>query len=202
MPNPENPTAATSDFPFTAVRAASEEPLGSQSLIGSLNLTPHPEGGYYTRTHCDKATLPNGRPLSSSIYYLLTPASPVGRFHKHGSLTVHCLHSGRGRYVLVSEEDGSIETFAVRGNVEKGQKLQWVVPGGVWKASWAEPDEEGDGESGGGGLRQLLISEVVIPAFSFDDHAFMTRAKLESLVGAELARKMDWLVRPEEEEQK
>ena len=50
-----------------------------------------------------------------------------------------------------------VETFVVGHNVEKGERVQWVVEGGRYKASFLVPDLEGEGEEESGGL---LISEV------------------------------------------
>lgn len=60
-----------------------------------------------------------------------------------------------------------IETFVVGQDIDKGERLQWIVEGGKWKASFLlpdNPDDEGEGqlerESKSGGL---LISEVSQP---------------------------------------
>lgn len=147
---PEDSTEDIGSAPI--VRQLSDPPI-IKDLIKSLDLSPHPEGGYFRRTHMNADTLENTnskpRSLSSSIYYLLTPSSPIGRFHRHPSLTVHCLHKGKGRYVLI-HDDGKVETFPVGLDVEKGERMQWVVGGGIWKASWALGEQD-DG---------LLISEV------------------------------------------
>jgi len=206
-----SPEGSAGDFPFTPVRQFPNPPsIGD--LINTLDLSPHPEGGYFRRTHTNAETL-NGasdskpHPLSSSIYYLLTPSSPIGRFHRHASLTVHCLHKGKGRYVLI-HDDGKIETFPVGLDVDKGERMQWIVGGEIWKASWSLGEQD----------EGLLISEVsarfgvvlglpndnrysclkvVIPAFSFDHHEFLTEERLECLVGVERSRTMKWLVKSE-----
>lgn len=57
-----------------------------------------------------------------------------------------------------------VETFVVGCDVGRGEKLQWVVEGGRYKASFLLPDrdyEEGE-ESGG-----LLISEVSMPYLDY-----------------------------------
>lgn len=48
-----------------------------------------------------------------------------------------------------------IETFVVGHDIEKGERLQWIVEGGIFKASFLLPDIEGGDQSEG-----LLISEV------------------------------------------
>ena len=42
----------------------------------SLSLNSHPEGGFYRETYRSAATLPCGRPCSTSILFLLTVDNP------------------------------------------------------------------------------------------------------------------------------
>lgn len=152
---------------------AAESP-DSYLIMKTLQLLQaHPEGGYFVETDRDPRKVPNPfthtsdsdsvRNASTTIFYLLTSDSPVGSFHRNKARTVHTLHRGRGRYVIIHPVDESegigekarIETFVVGQNIDKGERLQWIVEGDRWKASFLLPDEEGTGESGG-----LLISEV------------------------------------------
>ncbi|KAI5859219.1 RmlC-like cupin domain-containing protein [Tricharina praecox] len=160
-------------------------------LATQLSLAPHPEGGFFRRIHENPRTVPNPFPnpanpddtvrlASTSIHYLLTPASPIGHFHRNKALTYHLHHRGRGRYRLI-HEDGRVEEYVVGPDVEKGEKIMWVVEGGVWKSSALEPLEDGgDGEG-------LLISEVVVPGFDLRDHEFLVWSRLVGLVGEEKA---------------
>lgn len=52
-------------------------------------------------------------------------------------------------------EKARIETFVVGHDIQKGEKLQWVVEGGKYKASFLLPDVDDSSASQG-----LLISEV------------------------------------------
>ncbi|KAL7268417.1 hypothetical protein RUND412_008960 [Rhizina undulata] len=186
---------------ITAPAPTASESRASEALISALSLSPHPEGGYFSRTHENPLRIPNPfqdtsaeddltRPASTSIYYLLTPHSPVGHWHRNKALTYHSLHKGRGRYVLI-HENGSIETFVVGGDVEKGEKVQWIVGGGVWKCSFLLEGE--DGTVGGG----LLITEVVVPGFEYRDHEFLGKDTLEALVGPDQASKLEPFLRKE-----
>lgn len=47
----------------------------------------------------------------------------------------------------------SVEAFVVGQDIEKGERLQWVVEGGKYKGTFLLPDD-------GGGSDGLLISEV------------------------------------------
>lgn len=158
------------------------------SLLSHFNLHPHPEGGYFAETDRSPLRVQNPfqttkttqqqsqdqdtRAASSTIYDLLTPDFPLGVFHRNLARTTHTWHRGRGRYVILhpasevqngNDGDGGhckaeIETFVVGPNVECGERMQWVVDGGKYKASFLLPDsldQDHDGYSGG-----LLISEV------------------------------------------
>ena len=76
-------------------------------------------------------------------------------------------------------------------NVAKGERLQWVVEGGKFKASFLLPDVERGNASEG-----LLISETVVPGFEFCDHDFLSAHGLRDLVGFEKSKELEWLLSP------
>lgn len=126
------------------------------------------------------------RNQSTLIYYLLTPDSPIGKFHKNINRITHILQRGKGQYVLVYP-DGQVKSFRVGFDYKNGEVSQWVVPGGVFKASFLVPNEEFD--------NGLLISEVVVPGFDFEDHTFMKgEDELKRLVSPEKAAELAFLV--------
>lgn len=148
-----------------------------QDIIAKLGLQSHPEGGFFVETDRDSLRVPNPfsqqqsteskkndstRSASTSIFYFLTPDSPKGHFHRNKGRTVHTLHQGRGRYVIIHADEvqqgekARIETFVVGHDVQNGERLQWVVEGGKYKASFLLPDVENTSTSQG-----LLISEVI-----------------------------------------
>ncbi|KAG4440042.1 hypothetical protein IFR05_004492 [Cadophora sp. M221] len=205
-------------FPPSSSPSAKEEPPSLLALIKALNLIPHIEGGYYAETNRSKESIPSPFPsktsstttglvptrpgfdpslrsLSTTIFYLLTPSGPQGGFHRNSARTVHTLHRGRGRYVIIhADEEGKekrVESFVVGHDVEKGEKLQWIVDGGKFKASYLLPDEEG-----GSGSQGLLISETVVPGFEFVDHDFLAPEGLVELLGEEKAEELSWLLSP------
>jgi len=201
---------------FTSNPDAKESPY-LQEIITSLNLEPHIEGGFFVETDRAPDTVPSPFPVepsstselapkrpgfdpavrnsSTTIYYLLTPNGPQGGFHRNKGRTVHTLHRGRGRYVLIhADEPGKekrIETFVVGPNVAKGEKLQWIVEGGKYKASFLLPDGDSGKESQG-----LLISETVVPGFEFCDHDFLSPKGLTEIVGNQKADELSWLLSP------
>lgn len=83
-----------------------------------------------------------------------------------------------------------VETFIVGGDVLAGEKVQWIVEGGKYKASFLLEDKQEEG-------RGCLISETVVPGFEFADHDFMRRERGEVLLTEEQVREMGWMVREE-----
>ncbi|EME88061.1 uncharacterized protein MYCFIDRAFT_26189 [Pseudocercospora fijiensis CIRAD86] len=195
-----------------------------QAIITKLGLIEHPEGGYFAETDRDELRVPNSLPASTgkqrractTIHYLLTPKSPLGALHRNKARTVHTLHKGRGRYVIVHADEvatagcplgyspdetlpedqrwsgkARVEVFTVGQNVLAGEKLQWIVEGGKYKTSFLLADDETGVTSEEG----LLISETVVPGFEYEDHDFMTSERFESLIEDGCQQHMRWMVR-------
>ncbi len=133
--------------------------MNAEEVISGLGLQVHVEGGYYRRSYCSEQCLDikGGKSLASSIYYLLSENQPVGHFHKNQSDILHFYHGhGLIRYYLITAQ-GELSVVDMGSDINQGQQLQLVVPGGTWKAS-----ELIQGEFG-------LISEVVVPEFRYED---------------------------------
>ena len=157
------------------------EPPRIQAIIDKLQMNRHLEGGYFVETDRDPLRVPNPfrpthsaqhesahqdtddatRNASTTIFYMLTPANPTGVFHRNKARTMHTLHMGRGCYIIIHADEvlegqsARVETFLVGHDIQAGEKLQWLVEGGKYKASFLLPDSLDTGESQG-----LLISEV------------------------------------------
>ncbi|EXJ90804.1 hypothetical protein A1O1_03909 [Capronia coronata CBS 617.96] len=201
-----------------------------ETTISNLNLLEHIEGGYFAETDRDPLLVPNPfqhlpaltnptaiddsptRHASTTIYYLVTPRSPVGHFHRNRARTVHTLHRGRGVYVLLhmerrDERTGKVpvETFVVGHDLAKGERLQWIVEGGIFKASFLLPDAEAKaegpetGKQGGSVSEGLLISETVVPGFEFADHDFLTAETMRDALTPDQVRELRWLLKRDEQ---
>ncbi|KAL6907002.1 RmlC-like cupin domain-containing protein [Trichoderma evansii] len=215
MSNPDESTTLKLITPtFKPSSSSSAESERVTSIIKSLSLIEHVEGGYFAVTDVSNTFIPspypetplsqrtidlvNGLPadyapskrrLSTTIFYYLTPNRPMGSFHRNRSRIIHTLHRGRGRYVVI-HTDGRIESFVVGPNVEYGEKLQWIVEGGAWKASFLLADDDGQSNSDG-----LLISETVTPGFEYADHEFLSQERLVEILPDEKAKALQWLVK-------
>lgn len=147
--------------------------INASTLIATLDLEPHVEGGFFRRTyqadHRDMLETTGGpRYLMTSIYYLLTEESPVGQFHFNQSDILHYFHLGDAIEYSLIHADGSLQTLVMGSDVLAGHQLQLHVPGGIWKASRLLGGENGFG----------LISEAVSPGFDFADMEMGNRQKL------------------------
>ncbi len=126
----------------------------AKEIIASLNMKPHPEGGWYAETY-RHVPIDGGRGASTCIYYLLE-AGQSSHWHKVVDAD-EVWHWYAGEPLLLSQsEDGRIQTDMTLGpDVLKGQQPQAVVPADVWQA--ARPLGE-----------WVLVGCTVAPAFEFE----------------------------------
>jgi len=219
------------------------DPIGSneesehlKAVISKLNFQPHIEGGYFVETDRDKLRIPNPfsqtsatdilvdtRSAMTTIHYLLTPEAPLGAFHRNRGRTVHTLHRGRGRYVVIhadevastsgpggygiGESDGESEAMPESKRwTGKARVETFVVGQDVMKGERIQWIIDGGkykcsfllpDEEVNERNEGLLISETVVPGFEFEDHDFMKAERLEALVAEEQAEEMRWMLRKE-----
>jgi predicted cupin superfamily sugar epimerase len=137
------------------------------ALAERLELEPHPEGGWFrrTRTASGQVETPNGpRPAATCIHYLLTPGEQSA-WHVVASDEVWLWH-GPGTLELTLGGAGdapeTAQAIILGPDVAAGHRAQWTVPAGTWQA--AAPADE----------REVLVSCVVSPGFSFEDWRLAT----------------------------
>jgi len=140
--------------------------MTSKEWIESLELQPHPEGGFYRETYraaemLEKKALPDRfsgpRAFSTAIYFLLRgndfsalhriAADEVWHFHAGCPLLLHRI-DGEGHYVIDRLGTG----------VGQGEMPQAVVPAGTWFG--ATPSDPSSFS---------LTSCTVAPGFDFAD---------------------------------
>jgi predicted cupin superfamily sugar epimerase len=120
--------------------------LTAERLIALLRLVPLPvEGGHYRETFVADETIAAGalparygRPktLSTAIYYLLT-ADPdsFSALHRLPTEEVFHFYLGDPVEMLMLHPDGRGERVALGHGLEAGQRVQHVVPRGVWQGT-------------------------------------------------------------------
>jgi len=109
-----------------------------QEIIDKLELSPLPvEGGMFRQTYLSKF-LSDGRPMGTSIYYLL---SKVVFSHLHLLDVDEIYHFYLGDPVELYQIDksGHLTKTILGQDILAGQHVQTVVPSGIWQGSRLAP---------------------------------------------------------------
>lgn len=137
-----------------------------EGIIEKLDLTPHPEGGYFKETYrseglIDKKSLDTkysgNRNYSTSIYFLLTSGA-FSAFHKIHQDEVWHFYSGSPILLHMIDQEGHYSKVAIGGDLNKDETPQFIVQGGVWFASEVKNENS-----------YSLVGCTVAPGFDFDD---------------------------------
>lgn len=136
--------------------------------MSHLQLTPHPEGGYYKETGRCKRTITSSTglevPLFTNILFVLSHENP-SRFHQIESDEVWYFHDGKPLTVHCIYPDGEYKAVKLGRDVENGEKLQFEVPKGVIFGSSVDED-------------WALVSCMVSPGFDFREFKLFSRKEL------------------------
>jgi uncharacterized protein len=123
-----------------------------EHLIAALELTAHPEGGWYRRTW----VAPSGedeRPAGSAILYLLL-AHERSAPHRIDATELWHFYAGDPLELRCESADGRADVHVMGPGVDRGQEPQVVVPPGTWQS--ARPLGA-----------YALMGATVCPAFTF-----------------------------------
>jgi predicted cupin superfamily sugar epimerase len=146
----------------------------AQHWVESLNLEPHPEGGWYRQTYRAPLTLAQSalpghagdRAASTAIYFLLA-GNQFSAFHRLRSDEVWHFYAGSSLIVHVVKPDGEYQQLLLGSNPGNREQFQAVVPAGCWFGS---------------SLRQpntfALVGCTVAPGFDFADFEIAKRDEL------------------------
>lgn len=127
-----------------------------------LQLEPHPmEGGSFRQTYVSRlrCETPQGsRPVSTAIYYLLDTAT-FSEMHMLASDEVFHFYLGDPLEMLQLWPDGHSEVVRLGPDLAADQKVQVLVPAGVWQGTRLI----GDG-------KVALLGCTVSPGFDYADY--------------------------------
>ena len=109
-----------------------------EELIRTLDLQPHPEGGWYRETYrstesITKNALPEryGGPRNyATVIYFLLDSSSFSALHRLNSDEQWHFYSGSALTVHVIHPDGRYEPIRLGSNLVGGETFQAVVPYG------------------------------------------------------------------------
>lgn len=122
-------------------------------LIDTLQLFPHPEGGFYRRVFESGLLGADGRPQSSAILFLL-PAGTVSRWHRVDADELWHFHEGSPLELLIAEQPDADVRRETLGPVGDDSLPQRAVPAHAWQAARCLGD-------------YVLVGCTVSPAFEF-----------------------------------
>lgn len=144
------------------------------AIIDTLNLDPHPEGGFYKELHRSKTRVknlidPSAKNAYTSIYYLLS-GRDFSAWHRIKSDETWYFHCGCDVLIYFFDENKLLRTIQV-GMTSKN--LQTTIPAHTWFA--AKPLNENEFS---------LVSCAVAPGFEFADFEIAEREALTKEFGA------------------
>lgn len=153
------------------------------TLIETLALRPHPEGGHYREVFRSdlQVSAPAGqRSAATSIHYLLCEGA-YSAWHRIDADEVWYFHAGTPLALHILSAEGELTTHRLGNAVTHPDVVfQAVVPAGCWFAAELEhPDD------------YALVSCAVAPGFEFEGFQLAGEVDLEPAI----ARQGVWLRR-------
>ena len=126
----------------------------AERLIRQLDLSPHPEGGWYRETlRLNSAT--GGRDLATAILFLLEQGQS-SHWHRVDATEIWFWHAGAPLALGMAETGAEQARWQTLGpDPLAGEAVQAIVPAGRWQAARAVQG-------------WALVSCVVAPGFSFE----------------------------------
>jgi predicted cupin superfamily sugar epimerase len=149
-----------------------------EQLIDTLNLAPHPEGGFYRETYRSEKTFSDSvlgdtyegyRNLGTGIYFLLT-GDAFSAFHRIKQDELWFFHLGAPIELHMISPEGKHSKHMIGIDIENGESPQLIVPGGYWFAAKVSKHQD-----------YSLVSCTVSPGFDFRDFEMPMRKELCNL---------------------
>jgi predicted cupin superfamily sugar epimerase len=146
--------------------------------IDKLQLTKHPEGGYYREVYrsdefVHKKNLPDRyssfRSFSTSIYFLLE-SHEFSAFHRLKSDEIWHFYEGSAITILMIDQHGEFRKIILGRNQEKDEVFQAIIPKGCWFAAYVKDHPS-----------FALVGCTVAPGFDFEDFEMGKKEELYKL---------------------
>lgn len=144
--------------------------LTAQEYIEQLQLTAHPEGGYYKETYRSSSEIQAdgfdaNRSVATSIYFLLRDTEK-SHLHRIKSDEQWYFHAGDVLEIIILHK-GELTIQLLGLSIEKGESIHITVPAGAWFGSRVK-NQKGF----------ALVSCVVAPGFDFGDFELAAYKKI------------------------
>lgn len=103
-----------------------------EDIVRLLDLSPHPEGGFYRETFRDPIA-PGRRAASTAIYFLLPGGAP-SRWHRVDAAEAWHFYAG-APLELLTEAGGARRAQRIGADLVAGERPQAIAPAGAWQAA-------------------------------------------------------------------
>ncbi len=107
--------------------------MSADDVIATLDLKPHPEGGFYVETFRDNEPA-GGRAYSTAIYYLLREGE-VSAWHKVDAIEIWHWYAGAPLALSSAADAGPVREHILGPALSQGQRPQVVIPRGGWQSA-------------------------------------------------------------------
>ena len=144
--------------------------MDPDKLIQTLDLKPHPEGGFYKETYRGSSVIEVGnhkmRNTSTAIYYLLKDEDK-SHFHKVLSDEIWLYHQGETIEIYEMDNSGNLIIHHLGIDIQNGEVPQIVIPKNHWFAAKIKNH-----------IGYCLVSCIVAPGFEFEDFVLANKQDL------------------------
>lgn len=147
----------------------------AEKIATTLNMLPHPEGGYYKETYrssgiINQETLGShfsgDRHYSTSIYFLLT-SDTFSAFHRIKQDEIWHFYKGSPIKLHIISTNGVYKNIIIGNDLERNEHPQYIVSAGDWFAAEVISNNSFS-----------LLGCTVSPGFDFKDFQLGDKASL------------------------
>lgn len=107
--------------------------MTADEIIGTLGLTPHPEGGHYREMFRDARSIDGGSRAASTAIYFLLREGEVSRWHRVDAVEIWHYYAGAPLELTIAEQGRPHRTLIVGTDLAADQRPQAVVPAQAWQ---------------------------------------------------------------------
>ncbi|OIQ30696.1 MAG: hypothetical protein BM564_00320 [Bacteroidetes bacterium MedPE-SWsnd-G2] len=145
-----------------------------EQIISTLELQPHPEGGFYKETYrhsqiTTSSETKNERNLGTAIYFLLTSEN-FSAFHRIKQDEIWHFYSGSTLHLHILNKNGNYNLVKIGNDLQNGEVPQYCVNSGDWFAAEIPSNDS-----------YALVGCTVIPGFDFRDFELASFNQLTKL---------------------
>ncbi len=146
-----------------------------KEIISKLDLTPHPEGGFFKETYRSEGFIKRDslsevysgeRNYSTCIYFVITSES-FSAWHKIHQEEFWHFYLGSSITIHLISPEGEYSTVVLGNDIVNGEVPQYVVKGEWWFAVTVNKEKN-----------YALTGCTVAPGFDFDDFILPSRKEL------------------------